>query len=99
MEDEPQERAHTQQVHGLCFANVFMYPEKPGTTGKFKKFQRADRRDRVGNSGPVPKLGRLRWVTDGGLGVLWRSAGDFRAVDRKTGKILLAASPGFRRHR
>jgi len=38
MEDEPQERSHTQQGTVYVFANVYMYPEKPGVTGKFKKF-------------------------------------------------------------
>ncbi len=38
MEDEPQQRSHTQQGTVYVFANVYMYPEKPGITGKFKKF-------------------------------------------------------------
>src|ERR1700723_470826 len=38
MEDEPQERSHTQQGIVYVFANVYMYPEKPGITGKFKKY-------------------------------------------------------------
>jgi lanthanide-dependent methanol dehydrogenase len=38
MEDEPQERTHTQQGTVYVFANVYMYPEKPGVTGKIKKF-------------------------------------------------------------
>ena len=38
MELEPQERSHTQQGTVYVFANVFMYPEKPGITGKIKKF-------------------------------------------------------------
>src|SRR5207248_3016038 len=38
MEDEPQERSHTQQGTVYVFANVFMYPENPGITGKFKKY-------------------------------------------------------------
>ncbi|MEM9591406.1 MAG: PQQ-binding-like beta-propeller repeat protein, partial [Pseudomonadota bacterium] len=38
MELEPQERTHTQQGTVYVFANVYMYPEKPGVTGKVKKF-------------------------------------------------------------
>ena len=38
MELNPQERSHTQQGTVYVFANVYMYPEKPGITGKFKKF-------------------------------------------------------------
>ena len=58
MEDEPQARSHTQQGTVYVFANVYMYPEKPGVTGKFKKFNVRDRQDRVGNSRSVPELGR-----------------------------------------
>ena len=38
MELEPQERTHTNQGTVYVFANVYMYPEKPGTTGKVKKY-------------------------------------------------------------
>jgi len=38
MELEPQARSHTTQGTVYVFANVYMYPEKPGVTGKFKKF-------------------------------------------------------------
>ncbi|MGD9935668.1 MAG: PQQ-binding-like beta-propeller repeat protein, partial [Dehalococcoidia bacterium] len=34
MEDEPQERTHTQQGTVYVFANVYMFPEKPGISGK-----------------------------------------------------------------
>ena len=34
MELNPQERSHTQQGTVYVFANVYMYPEKQGTTGK-----------------------------------------------------------------
>ena len=37
MELEPQERTHTNQGTVYVFANVYMYPEKQGTTGKIKK--------------------------------------------------------------
>ena len=75
MEDEPQERSHTQQGTVYVFANVYMYPEKPGVTGKFKKFNVRDRQDRVGNPRPVSELG---WCAGdrGRIGVLrqprWR---------------------------
>ena len=38
MELEPQERTHTNQGTVYVFANVYMYPEKQGTTGKIKKY-------------------------------------------------------------
>ena len=71
MEDEPQQRSHTQQGTVYVFANVYMYPEKPGVTGKFKKFNVVDRQDRVGNSRSVPELG---WRTGDRRrsGVLWQ---------------------------
>ena len=38
MELEPQERTHTNQGTVYVFANVYMFPEKPGTTGKVIKY-------------------------------------------------------------
>ena len=61
MEDEPQQRSHTQQGTVYVFANVYMYPEKPGVTGKFKKFNVRDRQDRVGNSRIRIRTGAARW--------------------------------------
>ncbi len=58
MEDEPQERTHTQQGTVYVFANVYMYPEKPGITGKLKKFDVLDRQGGLGNSRSVSELGR-----------------------------------------
>jgi glucose dehydrogenase len=37
MEDEPQERTHTNQGTVYVSANVYMYPEKPGITGKIQE--------------------------------------------------------------
>jgi PQQ-dependent dehydrogenase (methanol/ethanol family) len=93
MELTPQERSHTQQGTVYVFANVYMYPEKPGVTGKIKKFnvvtgktewEVADQYPNWG--GTLPPAGGL--VLSGSLG------GDFRAVDRNTGKIVWARKLG-----
>jgi len=60
MEDEPQTRSHTQQGTVYVFANVYMYPEKPGVTGKFKKFNVVTARP----SGKFPtriRIGAVPW--------------------------------------
>ena len=87
MEDEPQVRAHTQQGTVYVFANVYMYPEKPGVTGKFKKFNVLTGATEWEIPDPYPNWGGAM-VTDGGLAFYGSLGGDFRAVDRKTGKVL-----------
>ncbi|MGH8605014.1 MAG: PQQ-binding-like beta-propeller repeat protein, partial [Gammaproteobacteria bacterium] len=87
MEDEPQERTHTQQGTVYVFANVYMYPEKPGVTGKFKKFDVLTGKADWEIPDPYPNWGGAL-VTDGGLVFYGSLNGDFRAVDRKTGKVM-----------
>ena len=87
MEDEPQERSHTQQGTVYVFANVYMYPEKPGITGKFKKFNVLTGETVWEIPDPYPNWGGAL-VTDGGLAFYGALNGDFRAVDRTTGKVL-----------
>jgi len=87
MEDEPQERSHTQQGTVYVFANVYMYPEKPGITGKFKKFNFLTGETVWEVPDPYPNWGGAL-VTDGGLAFYGSLNGDFRAVDRTTGKVL-----------
>jgi glucose dehydrogenase len=87
MEDEPQERTHTQQGTVYVFANVYMYPEKPGVTGKFKKFDVVSGKTIWEIPDPYPNWGGAL-VTDGGLAFYGSLGGDFRAVDRKSGKVL-----------
>lgn len=87
MEDEPQERTHTQQGTVYVFANVYMYPEKPGITGKIKKFDVLTGKTIWEIPDPYPNWsGTLN--TDGGLVFYGSLNGDFRAVDRKDGKVL-----------
>jgi lanthanide-dependent methanol dehydrogenase len=87
MEDEPQERSHTQQGTVYVFANVYMYPEKPGTTGKLKKFDVLTGKADWEIPDPYPNWGGTL-VTDGGLVFYGSLNGDFRAVDRNSGKVL-----------
>ena len=87
MEDEPQDRTHTQQGTVYVFANVYMYPEKPGVTGKIKKFDILTGKTDWEIPDPYPNWsGTLN--TDGGLMFYGSNSGHFRAVDRKTGKVL-----------
>lgn len=87
MEDEPQERTHTQQGTVYVFANVYMYQEKPGVSGKLKKFNAVTGKtaweipDSYQNWG-----GTLN--TAGGLVFYGNMYGNFRAVDRNSGKVL-----------
>jgi PQQ-dependent dehydrogenase (methanol/ethanol family) len=87
MEDEPQARSHTQQGTVYVFANVYMYPEKPGTTGKFKKFNFLTGETVWEIPNPYPTWGGAL-VTDGGLAFFGALNGDFFAVDRSSGKVL-----------
>jgi lanthanide-dependent methanol dehydrogenase len=87
MEDEPQARTHTQQGVVYVFANVYMYPEKPGVTGKIKKFDVITGKTIWEVPDPYPNWGGTL-NTDGGLVFYGSLGGDFRALDRKTGKVL-----------
>jgi PQQ-dependent dehydrogenase (methanol/ethanol family) len=93
MEDEPQARSHTQQGTVYVFANVYMYPEKPGVTGKFKKFNVVTGKTAWEIPDQYPNWsGAL--VTAGGLAFYGSLGGDFRAVDRETGKVLWSRKLG-----
>jgi PQQ-dependent dehydrogenase (methanol/ethanol family) len=93
MEDEPQQRTHTNQGTVYVFANVFMYPEKAGVTGKFKKFDVLTGKTAWEIPDPYPNWGGAL-VTDGGLVFYGSLGGDFRAVDRNSGKVLWSRKLG-----
>ncbi|MDE2348589.1 MAG: PQQ-dependent dehydrogenase, methanol/ethanol family [Gammaproteobacteria bacterium] len=93
MQDEPQERADTQQGTVYVFANVYMYPEKPGVTGKFKKFNVLTGKTEWEIPDKYPNWGGAL-VTAGGLAFYGSLGGDFRAVDRATGRVLWSRKLG-----
>ena len=93
MELEPQERSHTQQGTVYVFANVYMYPEKPGVTGKFKKFNVVTGKTEWEIPDSYPNWGGAL-VTAGGLAFYGSLGGDFRAVDRATGKVVWSRKLG-----
>ncbi len=93
MQDEPQERADTQQGTVYVFANVYMYPEKPGVTGKFKKFNVLTGKTEWEIPDKYPNWGGAL-VTAGGLAFYGSLGGDFRAVDRATGHVLWSRKLG-----
>jgi glucose dehydrogenase len=69
------------------FANVFMYPEVDGITGKLKKYDVLTGKTIWEIPDSFPNWsGAL--VTDGGLVFYGSLGGDFRAVDRKSGKVI-----------
>jgi PQQ-dependent dehydrogenase (methanol/ethanol family) len=87
MEDEPQERTHTQQGTVYVFANVYMYQEKPGVSGKLKKFDVDTGKTIWEIADPYQNWsGTLN--TAGGLVFYGSMGGDFRGVDKKTGKVV-----------
>ncbi|HML28075.1 MAG TPA: PQQ-dependent dehydrogenase, methanol/ethanol family [Hyphomicrobium sp.] len=87
MELEPQERSHTQQGTVYVFANVYMFPEKPGVTGKVKKFDVLTGKTDWEIPDPYPNWGGTL-NTAGGLMFYGSLGGDFRAVDRSNGNVL-----------
>lgn len=93
MEDEPQERTHTQQGTVYVFANVYMYQEKPGVSGKLKKFNVV-----TGETAWEIPDSYQNWSgtlnTDGGLVFYGSMGGDFRAVDRNSGKVVWSRKLG-----
>ncbi len=87
MEDDPQARAYQQQGTVYVFANVYMYPERPGVTGRLKKFDVLTGKADWDIADPYPNWGGTL-NTAGGLVFYGSLGGDFRAVDRDTGEIL-----------
>ena len=94
----PQERSHTQQGTVYVFANVYMYPEKPGVTGKFKKFNVVTGETVWEIPDQYPNWGGAL-ITAGGLVFYGSLGGDFRAVDRDTRQDPVAAQTRLRHHR
>jgi glucose dehydrogenase len=64
-----------------------MYPEKPGISGKIKKYDVLTGKAEWEIPDPYPNWSGTM-VTDGGLMFYGSNGGAFRAVDRKSGKVL-----------
>ena len=82
-----------QQGTVYVFANVYMYPEKPGITGKFKKFDVLTGETDWEIPDQYPNWGGTL-VTDGGLMFYGSKSGHFRAVDRNSGKVVWSRKLG-----
>jgi PQQ-dependent dehydrogenase (methanol/ethanol family) len=93
MQDTPQTRTSLQQGVVYVFANVYMYEEQPGVSGRIKAFNVVtgktvwDIPDKYPNWG-----GTLN--TAGGLVFYGSTGGDFRAVDSKSGRVLWSRKLG-----
>ncbi len=86
-------RTHTNQGTVYVFANVYMYPEVPGTTGKIKKYDVLSGKTVWEIPDPYPNWGGTM-VTDGGLMFYGSLGGYFGEVDRNSGKILWSRKLG-----
>ena len=83
---EPQDRLPNQEGAVYVFVSNYLYPEQPGA-GKFKKFDVLTGKSDWEIPDTRPDWGGAL-TTDGGLVFYGSQGGEFRAVDRKTGKIL-----------
>ncbi|CBE67239.1 MAG: PQQ-dependent dehydrogenase, methanol/ethanol family [Candidatus Methylomirabilis oxygeniifera] len=93
MEYEPQERTHTQQGMLYVFANVFTYPIEKGVASKVQKFNVLTGETEWAIPDAYPDWGGML-TTDGDLLFYGSLSGDFRAVDRKSGKVLWSRKLG-----
>lgn len=87
MTDEPTERTHTTQGTVYVFANVHMKAEVPGILGKFKKFNVNTGKTVWEIPDNYPNWGGAL-VTAGGLAFYGSFDGDFRGIDRNSGKVV-----------
>ena len=94
MEDEPQERTHTQPGHGLCVRQRVHVSREAGRHRQVQEVRRADRQDCLGDSRSLSELGRRAWSPTVGSCSTVASNGDFRAVDRNSGKVLWSRKLG-----
>ncbi len=93
MQDTPQTRTSLQQGVVYVFANVYMYEEVPGVSGRIKAFNVVTGQTVWNLPDKYPNWGGTL-NTAGGLVFYGSTGGDFRAVDSKTGKILWSRKLG-----
>ena len=88
----PAAHAH-QPGHRLCVRQRVHVSREAWRHRQVQEVRRADRQDRLGDPGSLSELGRRpghrRWAR-----VLRHLGGDFRAVDRKSGKVLWSRKLG-----
>ncbi|MGB6487031.1 MAG: PQQ-binding-like beta-propeller repeat protein [Steroidobacteraceae bacterium] len=93
MQDTPQTRTSLQQGVVYVFANVYMYEEVPGVSGRIKAFNVVTGKTVWNLPDKYPNWGGTL-NTAGGVVFYGSTGGDFRAVDSKTGRILWSRKLG-----
>jgi len=93
MQDTPQTRTSLQQGVVYVFANVYMYEEVPGVSGRIKAFNVVTGKTVWNIPDKYPNWGGTL-NTAGGVVFYGSLGGDFRAVDSKTGHILWSRKLG-----
>jgi PQQ-dependent dehydrogenase (methanol/ethanol family) len=93
MQDTPQTRTSLQQGVVYVFANVYMYEEVPGVSGRIKAFNVVTGQTVWNIPDKYPNWGGTL-NTAGGVVFYGSTGGDFRAVDSKTGHILWSRKLG-----
>jgi PQQ-dependent dehydrogenase (methanol/ethanol family) len=93
MQDTPQTRTSLQQGVVYVFANVYMYEEVPGVSGRIKAFNVVTGKTVWNIPDKYPNWGGTL-NTAGGVVFYGSTGGDFRAVDAKTGHILWSRKLG-----
>lgn len=93
MQDTPQTRTSLQQGVVYVFANVYMYEEVPGVSGRIKAFNVVTGKTVWNLPDKYPNWGGTL-NTAGGVVFYGSTGGDFRAVDAKSGHILWSRKLG-----
>jgi lanthanide-dependent methanol dehydrogenase len=93
MQDTPQTRTSLQQGVVYVFANVYMYEEVPGVSGRIKAFNVVTGKTVWNIPDKYPNWGGTL-NTASGVVFYGSLGGDFRAVDSKTGHLLWSRKLG-----
>jgi lanthanide-dependent methanol dehydrogenase len=93
MQDTPQTRTSLQQGVVYVFANVYMYEDMAGVSGRIKAFNVVTGQTVWNLPDKYPNWGGTL-NTAGGVVFYGSLGGDFRAVDAKTGRLLWSRKLG-----
>jgi PQQ-dependent dehydrogenase (methanol/ethanol family) len=85
--DTPRDDSDARQAVVYVYSNVYLYPHSPDDAGVLEKFDVLTGNSDWQLADAFPNWGGAL-LTDGGLVFYASLSGDFRAVDRETGKIL-----------